>query len=266
MQRIRVDGEEMAYVEMGEGAPLVFISGWGGEAAEWRSDMRALSTDFRCLTIEHPGLAGQPLPDGECSTADMAERIARGLEALGVERAAVLGLSMGGAIGQELALVRPGLVARLVLCGTFARLDPRAAKAIALCTDLLRQDYARGLAMVYWLAFGPDYYEANLEALDAQLAVGVRNPVDHAAFAYQARACLEHDTRRRLAAIACPTLVIHGAEDLLVRPRHGQTLAEAIPDAHFEQYGDGGHLCCWEQPERFRSDLRAFLGRSGGNP
>ncbi|WP_029897966.1 alpha/beta fold hydrolase [Desulfohalovibrio reitneri] len=260
MKYLDVQGERIAYEEIGSGPPLVFISGWGGAAAEWRGDMEYFGRFMRCLAPEHPGVAGQPLPDGPFSTRDMAGRIARLLDGLGIGSAAVAGLSMGGAVAQELALMRPDLVDRLVLCGTFARLDARAARGIEGCARLIGTcGLKASLDMIYWLAFGPTFYDKNLNALDDAREAFLRDPLPAGVFAYQAQACLDHDTLDRLGGIACPALVLHGGEDILLRPRLGRELAQALPHARFSLMEDGGHLCVWERPDHFRDEVDAFL-------
>jgi pimeloyl-ACP methyl ester carboxylesterase len=214
----------------------------------------------RCITFEHPGVAGQPLPDGVLTTADMAGRIARGLAALGIDSAAVIGLSMGGAVAQELALRHPNLVDRLVMAASFARMDVRGARAIETCTRTMREcGLKAGLDMAYWLAFGEEFYERNLEALDAAMDQFLADPLPAGVFEYQMDACLKHDTRGRLSEISCPALIIHGDADILVRPRHGRELAENIPRARLAVFEGGGHLSIWEQPEKFRHEVAEFL-------
>ena len=259
MQYIEANGESIAYEEIGAGPPLVFISGWGGTAAEWRADMEHFAATRRCITLEHPGVAGQPLPDGALSTADMAGRIARGLQALGIDSAVFIGLSMGGAVAQELALRHPKLVDRLIIAASFARMDARGSRAIEICTGTMRDcGLKAGLDMAYWLAFGEQFYEQNLEALDAALDQFLADPLPVEVFEYQLETCLKHDTRGRLSGISCPALIIHGDADILTRPQHGRELAENIPRARLSVFEGGGHLCVWEQPERFRREVAEF--------
>jgi pimeloyl-ACP methyl ester carboxylesterase len=114
--------------------------------------------------------------------------------------------------------------------------------------------------MFYWLAFGASYFDRNLDALDTALDEYLANPLDQGVFAYQLEACRAHDVRDRLGAVACPALIVHGAEDLLVRPHHARELNAAIPASEVVFLEEGGHCCNWEQPERFRDEVDAFLG------
>ncbi|MFW5735254.1 MAG: alpha/beta fold hydrolase [Oceanidesulfovibrio sp.] len=264
MDSITVDGETIAYQEVGEGPAMVFISGLGGVAQEWLPDMRHFGASMRCITLDHPGVNGTPLPQGFCGAPQMADRIAAGLAALGVESAVVMGMSMGGAVAQELALRHPQLVKRLVLTGAFARLDTRARRAVTTLVELLGCcDLKTAARMFYWVAFNPEFFVQNLPALDDMVDQYVADPLDHAVFEYQLQACLEHDTRDRLAGIGCPALVVHGTTDILVRPYLAEELAVGMPAAQLLLLDNGGHSCNWEQPESFRRKVAAFIAGGG---
>ncbi len=258
---IELDGDRIYYEELGEGQPLLFISGWASDATAWRDDMAWFSKQgFRCLTLEHPGLSGQPLPEGPFGTPQMADRIASGLRALGLEQVAALGLSMGGAVAQELALRHPELVEKCVLCGTWAKFDIRAARAVESCLGLMQScGRAAALRMILWLVFGSVFYEKNLAAVDGLEELGLTAPVSLDVYDYQAQACLAHDTESRLGGVRCPALVLHGDEDLLLRPRHGRMLAERIPDAQYVEFPEAGHCHIWEQPRLFRRSVMEFV-------
>ncbi|GAB7079097.1 alpha/beta fold hydrolase [Megalodesulfovibrio paquesii] len=257
-------GESIVYVEHGQGEPLVLVSGWGGDYRGWEAELKYFGNSMRCLTLEHPGLpAGPlatPLPEEGCSTGALADRIAAGLRALGIGSANVLGMSMGGAIAQELALRHPELVRRLVLSGTFARLDPRAARALEAGTRLLAAgDTVAALQMIYWLVFGARFHREHLAELDALLLAGLEQPVPLEVFQYQAAACIRHDTVGRLADIGCQTLVTHGEDDILVPLEGARQLAAGIPGARLLAFAECGHCHLWEDPVRYRQAVQGFL-------
>lgn len=254
-------GKRFHYTERGRGEPLLLVSGWGGDARSWAADLDFYGATRRCLTIEHPGLAGDPVPEGLFGPADMARRQADALEALGITRADVLGFSLGGAVAQELAMERPDMVRRLVLSGTFVRLDDRAAHDLGLLADLMAGcDRRAALRMIYRLVFGPDFLFRNLKALDSLIEQSlVDDPIPLPVFAYQAKACLAHDARGRLGRIAAPTVVTHGLDDALVAPRHAAELAQAIPYARLVEFPGLGHCHLWEDPAAFRAAVLAFL-------
>ncbi len=254
------DTNHVHYVEMGSGTPLVFISGWGGEAANWLQDMQFFQTQFRCITIDNPGLADQPLPKGPFSIRDMADRIVCALRALGIDRAHILGHSMGGAIAQQVALHYPDLVDRLVLCGTFAQLDNRSYRVLSSCGELMQScEPEVAVRMVYWLIFGASFYESQIKTIDTLLAMTYKNLVPHGVFEYQTEACLKHDTSSSLATIQSPTLVTHGTDDILIGSHLGKAVADMIPNATFYTLDGAGHSHLWEQPQAWRERVLRFL-------
>lgn len=257
-------GERIHYEERGrelaQHGALLLISGWGGDAPSWEAELHYFGGRMHCLTLDHPGVGGQPLPNGLFTTADMADRIARGLEAMGIEQVFALGMSMGGAVAQELALRRPELVARCVLSGTFAKLDVRAARGVELATRLLEScDQEAALRMIYWLVFGADFYGLYADSLDSLLQDRLGNPIDLGVFQYQCQACLAHDARSRLSDIACPSLITHGTNDILVSERHAKELAAGIPGATLREFPGGGHCHLWEDAKGYREAVLAFL-------
>ncbi|AGW12308.1 alpha/beta fold hydrolase [Megalodesulfovibrio gigas] len=260
VQTTTAAGEPVVCRERGTGEVLLFISGWGGDAVSWEAEFVWFGSRLRCLTLEHPGLAGIPAPDGPLGTADMADRIARGLAAMGITAVTALGMSMGGAVAQELALRHPQLVQKLVLSGTFPRMDVRAGRALDACTRLLAgPDRVAALQMIYWMIFGASFHAANLQALDALLESRLDSPVPLEVFQYQAAACIAHDTTARLGQIACPTLVTHGTADLLVDVSHARQLAAGIPQARLVEFPGAGHCHLWEEPARYRQVVLEFV-------
>lgn len=261
MSWIALSSEDRAYyVEHGSGKPLVFVSGWGGDASNWIQDMEFFGDQFRCISVDHPGIAGQPLPRGAYSTQDMADRIARTVRALQIDRVHLLGHSLGGAIAQCLALRHPDLVERLVLCGTFARLDNRSGRALASCGELMRTcDEDAAMRMIYWLIFGARFYENSLETIDALFAMRKENPIPAGVFVYQTEACLQHDTREQLAAIQAPTLITHGEADILIGLHLAQYLAKTIPNATLFTLEEAGHSHLWEYSSVWRERVKRFL-------
>ncbi|WP_027185990.1 alpha/beta fold hydrolase [Desulfovibrio inopinatus] len=254
------DTDRAYYVETGTGTPLVFVSGWGGDASNWVDDMAFFGRHFRCIAVDHPGIAGQPLPESTFSTQDMADRIVQALRALKIERAHILGHSMGGAVAQYIAIRHPDIVERLVLCGTFARLDNRSARVIASCGELMQNcDEDAAMRMIYWLIFGAQFYETHLDTIDTLFSMRKDNPIPHGVFVYQTETCLSHDSREHLGKIQSPTLITHGTADILMSPSLGEAVANMIPDATLFSLDNAGHSHLWEYSTTWRKRVMAFL-------
>jgi len=259
---VRLDGPS-------DGAPLVLITGLAFDLATWpmsfvhaladrgyrviRLDNRDVGRSFR-VTSTPPSarrLLRGPLPEGQYSVEDMSEDVADTLRALGVERADVMGFSLGGMIAQSLAGHHPELVRRLTsLCSTTG--DPSVGTAATSTAALLmfpgaktRDMYIRGrLVMSHHLA-GPGFpvdvaYERQLAAAHWDRSLDPRGEAE--AMRRQIGAIRSSGDRTEvLSRITAPTLVIHGDKDKIVRPDGGPATAEVIPHARFVRIPGMGH-------------------------
>ena len=121
---VATNGIELAYTEHGDGEPLLLIMGLGADSSAWESHVAAYHKRYRCIAVDNRGVGASSTPVGPYSTGQMADDYAGLLEALDLGPVRVVGISMGGAIAQELALRHPELVERLVLVATWAKSDP----------------------------------------------------------------------------------------------------------------------------------------------
>jgi pimeloyl-ACP methyl ester carboxylesterase len=248
----------LSWEEAGQGDPVVLIMGLNAPGAAWQPHVDQWSRSFRCLAVDNRGAGSSPAPPGPYTTAVMADDYGRLIDELGLGRCRVVGISMGGAIAQELALRRPDLVERLVLVATWAAGDPYALQVLGLI-DAVRQavDEPTFSAFLQTLVWTPAWFaehEAELVAARADpLAVG------RAALTAQVEACRTHDTTDRLHRIAVPTLVTAGAADRFIPAELSIALADALPDARLELFADTGHVHHWEELARFNDCVEEFL-------
>src|ERR1700704_2583152 len=124
-------GLGLAYREAGRGRPLLLIMGLGADSTAWEAHTQAWSRKFRCIAVDNRGAGASSAPAGPYTTAILADDYAELVTGLGLGAVPVVGISMGGAIAQELALRHPALVTRLVLVSSWARLDAHAAEIFA---------------------------------------------------------------------------------------------------------------------------------------
>jgi pimeloyl-ACP methyl ester carboxylesterase len=190
--------------------PGLRLTGLEGTARPLAWYYRAFAKEFRVYIIGR----GEDIPAG-VTVRDMAEDTAAAMKSLGLERACVLGASMGGMIAQELALAHPGLVSRLALAVTLSRPNDTVREVISRWLDLAKSS---GLAAVAEDYMRSGYSEAFLRKYGAFVprAVKAMKFIPKERFLRLAAACLTCDTYDRLEDIRCPALVIGGAEDRIV--------------------------------------------------
>ena len=250
------------YEEHGSGDPVLLINGLGADHSAWALQTEALQKRFRVIVFDNPGVGQTTGPRGPYTTELFGDVGAGLLRFLGIDRAHVVGASMGGLIAQQVAVRHSELVRSLVLHCSWWRAD-RYTQA------LLRswQSYAEtagmlALARQIWLwVFTPRFFEeqsATLEQLERQLA---DNP--HAqsveAFCDQAEACVGHEALESVAGIAAPTLITVGDGDILTPPAHSRALHERIAGSILNVWPEMGHAPFWEIPDEFNRLNREFL-------
>ena len=248
------------YETGGEGPPLLLLQHAGASRLGWSGEFLArLAGDFRLILGDSRGTGRSDKPDEPFTVLDMAGDGV--LDDLGVARAHLLGLSMGGAVAQELVLYAPERVERLVLVSTLAGWA-RAEQPPEWVRETWASDPAlspmerrrRLLAVNYSRAFWADHGEQ----VSKQMARATAGMPLHATVR-QGEAISGFDTYDRLPHIPCSTLVVHGTEDVVVPPQNGRVLARRIPHARFAEVDGAGHIPMTEQPETVARIVRDFL-------
>ena len=261
MPRLRCNGVELRVEEIGSGPPLLLIMGLGASLETWVAQREAFARRYRVILFDNRGAGESESPPPPWSVPDMAADAVGVLDALGVERAHVLGVSMGGMIAQEMAIGWPERVDRLIVGVSFARPDPlrRAFLLFRRWARLQGADLVQeGVANLPWLVSprvlnDPDRLEEILGI------VGTMPLMAADAYAHQIDAILEHDTLSRLDRVRAPTLVVAAAEDVLTPLMLSREIATAIPGARLIVLPRGNHAVQIEDPEAFNAAVLEFL-------
>lgn len=239
--------------------PLVLIAGLGAPGSSWKPFLATASEHYRVLTLDNCGAGRAPAAPSGLRIGDMARDLLGLLDALGLARVAVVGRSMGGMIAQELALLAPDRVSRLVLAGTTGRVDRHLAEVFLSWARMAESGVSQAIrheSSMLWCLGGQALDTHGPASHYLRLRSRCDRPLD---YARQARACAAHDALDRLGAIRCPTLVMAGADDRLTPLRHARELAAAIPDAAMTAIPGAGHLAYLEAPDRFAARVLTFL-------
>jgi len=252
-------GVRIAYDVHGDGEPLVLIMGLGYGRWGWEPVVEPLAAHYQVITFDNRGYGDSDAPPGPYTAAQLAGDTLAVLDAVGVDRAHVVGASLGGAVAQELALRHGGRIEKLVLMATMSgasNMHPIPAPTLALMAEAPTLDPAVAIRRFVENALEP---EPDPQLVDRIVAIRVAKPPDPAGWAAQAAIWATFDAWEELPRIGAPTLVVQGEGDVVVDPRNAALLAERIPGAELRMV-PGGHLFFWNRPDALVSPLREFLG------
>jgi 3-oxoadipate enol-lactonase len=241
-------------IEGPDDAPVVLFSSSLGTTHEmWDDQAAALRGEFRVLRYDHRGHGGSPVPPGPYSIDDLAGDVLALLHRLGIERSALVGLSIGGAVAMSAALRAPERIERLALCSTAATFGPPEQWAERAAT--VRSDGVGAVTpatLERWLT--PEAPPELRERLERMLLATPRE-----GYAACAEALGGYDVRGRLGALSMPALAIAGADDPTTPPDVMQAVVDEIPGARLQVIEGARHISNVERPDAFNRALTAFL-------
>ena len=266
------DGVRLAYAVAGEGPPLVRAANWMThlgydiESPVWKHWVRDLSLKYRFIRYDERGCGLSDWDAADFTFDDWVTDLESVVEALGLERFPLLGVSQGAAVAVAYAARHPERVSRLVLCSAYAR--GRAVRAVgddekraaALDLDLARVGWGRddpAFRQVFAAQFLPDGTRADWAAFD-QLQRRTTSPENAVRFLEEFGRIDVRDLARE---VSCPTLIMHSRDDHRVPMRFGEELASLIPDSRLVALSSNNHLLTAAEPawQVFRDEVDAFL-------
>jgi pimeloyl-ACP methyl ester carboxylesterase len=262
MASIDVGGRSIYFDDSGGERPtLVLLQGFIASRGIWKWQVDAFAPHLRVITMDNRDAGEGPPETAPYTMADLAGDVAALLSALGIERASILGHSMGGYIALQFAANFPERLEKLVLVGTSA-LAGGALGRPAPTYDEPRfiVDPVERTRNRYTRLAAPGYFEAHPAQLEqvAQTAQGNRITFD-AMMRQSDSAFTTHDTRAALPGIQVPVLVIHGDLDQTIPVSAGRRIAEAVPRARFVEFSGVGHLPHLERASEFNQLVLDFL-------
>ncbi|HEY49067.1 MAG TPA: alpha/beta hydrolase [Dehalococcoidia bacterium] len=261
-----INGINLFYKVHGRGEPLVLITGLGGGHGAWFFQLRSFKKHFQCITMDNRGIGRTDKPSEHYTLRTMADDIAGLMNYLGIDKAHVVGISMGGMISQEVAINHPERVKKLVLGCTAATTSGTGGvhsdlmEALGIGEDATEADidtvsFKRIINNVIPLGFNKrfskifivPFAKIYMKRLAGEGIVG------------QFKAIMSHNTLDRLHLIKAPTLVITGTADRLVPPESSDILASQIPNARLVKVEGGSHSFLVEMSKRFNREVLDFL-------
>lgn len=249
---------QLDWATSGSGTPVLLIHGLGYGRWGWAPLESRLASQHTVLTFDNRGIGASSIPPGPYSASDMATDALAVLDAADVDRAHVVGTSLGGMIAQELAIGWPERVDRLVLMSTTPGPTlgfPMPAETIDLLQTAQNMEPAEALRLFVLNALGDD---PSPDLVDEIVQLRMAHPPDPNGWSAQAAAAGGFDAGDRIASIAHRTLAITGMHDRVVDPANTGRLAEYIPGAQ-SAFVSGGHLMFWEHPDTVSDRILEFL-------
>lgn len=257
-----LNGVRIRYDDDGAGPAVLLLHAFPLSGAMWRRQAERLRGRYRVIVPDLRGFGGSDAPPGPLTMDQQADDAAALLERLGVERAAVVGLSMGGYIAFALWRRHQDKIAALALADTKAGADSDEGRAGREANARLAEEQGAG-AIAEKLIPGLVAAGASQALRDELRALITANSTDGIAGALRGMA-MRPDSTPDLAGITVPTLVIVGAQDALTPPEEAQKIAGGVAaPSLLVELPDAGHLANMEAPEAFSAALEEFLGNLG---
>jgi pimeloyl-ACP methyl ester carboxylesterase len=267
---IERDGRLFAWRSLGTGAPLLLVNGYAASSRDWDPALlMVLSRSFELICPDNRGIGDSQLGAGAELTVDaMAEDLGALLDALELQRAPVVGWSMGGFVAQRLALRAPARVASLVLLAS-APAGPSGVIAAPSVSSALvdrcgtpREQASRLIALLF-----PPATAARVDRDFGELVATARARLSPATLAAQERVLGEWHAHSgpAAAADAPPVLVVCGAEDVVLPPANAEALAKLWPGARVETIAGGGHAFMAQEPARVARLIIAFVEQAAAS-
>ena len=247
MPKIQAGTISLHYDIFGAGDPLLLIMGFGMPGVAW-IPVLPLLTGFKCVYFDNRGTGNSDRPEGIYTVPAMADDASALLTALGIERAKVYGVSMGGMIGQELAIRHPDQVTKLVLgCTMNGGAQARMAsfdvlEKLIVSVKKMASSPDEALETLIPLLYPPEFVAAHPEIKPMMIAGLAMVPATPPETADRTIAGLmQFNTWERLPNIKCPTLIVHGELDLLMPPANAEVIKAQIPNSELLMLPGAGH-------------------------
>ncbi|MCX5355694.1 alpha/beta fold hydrolase [Streptomyces mirabilis] len=269
-QFAEADGVRYAYRRLGPegGVPLVMLQHFTGNLDNWDPALvDALAAEREVILVDYAGVASST-GTSATTVAQMAQQIISFTAALDLEQIDLLGFSIGGFVAQDMALVRPRLIRRLILVGTGPKgapgmhgwrkdIETHARAAVPTGEDLLYIFFAHTETSQ---AKGVEFlgrFLARTEGRDVPSSLASRDAQYDAVLEW---GIPDHGALQRLTGIQCPTLILQGDNDLMIPTRGSHLMAGLIPDAQIRIYPDAAHASLFQYPTEAAKDINGFLG------
>ena len=262
MPKVKCNDINMYYEVKGSGSPLVMIQGLSANLDWWDPKLvEAVTKKYQTIFFDNRGVGRTDAPKTEYSIKMFADDTAKLMDNLKIQKARIVGVSMGGMIAQELAASYPQKVEKLVLWST----SPGASKSVIASPKVLgvlasggQQTSEQIVKNTIPLLFTEEFLKKDPEYVKRFTAILMKAPISPDAFGRQVKAIMTWDVYDRLAKFKMPTLVVAGKKDILIPPQNAKIIADRIPGAKLVYFDKSAHAIL-EEADKLTTTLLGFL-------
>lgn len=261
LKTAKIGQYDIHYLDVGEGVPVVLIHGLAGDYSAWANQIQILKDRYRVIAFDNRGAGKSTQVDEPISTQDLAKDTLGLMDHLGIDSAHIVGRSMGGAVAQHMALMSPRRVRSLVLCASFAILDPLGRRVLLNMREALEwrmswADHARHSIQNFVSADFFNSKQDQVKKIEALIGGETRLP---ACYIRQNEACQNHDTSNQLNQIKQATLIMAGTNDPICSLTATNILSKGINQSETILFDNASHFFLMEQAEKFNQTLLRWL-------
>lgn len=263
---VTIDGRKLAYDEVSPTHPkgaILLLTGLGAKRLTWFKQVEVFGGFYRTIALDYRDVGDSDPVTDPYTLSDLADDTAAVLTALQIERAHIIGISMGGFVALLTAIRHPQRVEKLVLVATSAGGSAQVPVSQEMMTMLTQPDpqleIGERMRRTYARITAPGYFESHPDDWDRMTENARYRPQSREAYFRQLQSGGTYDVSGQLDQVQAPTLVVHGELDPLALPENGRYLAEHIKGAKLLLYPTTGHLLHVERAEEFNRDVLAFL-------
>jgi len=259
LKKAFVNGVNICYESMGEGFPLIGLTGKDSNMDWWHPEIKAaLSERNRFIMLDQRGTGRSDAPTEAYGISDMAKDVVGLMDALDVDKAHILGQSMGGMIAQEIAIEFPGRVSKIILCSTTCGVK-RVPPSLRMIKWLMRKDAAFSPQDVLNMLYSKSYIQENQVMIASLLERMQIAPPNMRSMEIHKYASKSFDSYDRLGRISVPTLIIHGEDDWVFSPKHAKILNRRIPGSKLILFPHAGHGVFSQEHIKVLEEIHRFI-------
>ncbi len=258
----KINNIHIYYEQHGSGDDLILIGGLSADHQVWKSSLRLLSKHFRVLIFDSRGAGQSDAPDMPYSIELMASDTIQLMQHLRIQKAHIVGHSMGGCIAQQIAISHPTFLNKLVLVGSRAKRSELASLLLNMKLKLQKENISDELLAEYVMPFlfSESFLKNKLHVKGfIQWTLQNKHPQSLLGYEKQLHAVKDFNSSQQLSKIRAETLIIIGDADILVPEKAAQEMVNLMPNATLNIISDCAHMPHVEQAKIFAQSVLAFL-------